>query len=110
MAQIGAMGKRPRAVGNRTYGGSAQLPGCAVAQTIVGDRRPRAVGNRTYSGLIRRCRKLLRGRTHRRLDAPDAPPQQQGAQRRQERSGRRTAGQPADPRQRNAEKRQPQVE
>jgi len=25
-----------------------QPPGCAVSQTIVGDRRPRAVGNRTY--------------------------------------------------------------
>jgi len=34
------------------------------------------------------------------LDAPDAPPQQQGAQRRQERSRQRTARQPADPRQR----------
>jgi len=46
------------------------------------------------------------------FDTPDAPPQQQGAQRRQERSGQRTAQQPANPRQRQryAEQRQCQVE
>jgi hypothetical protein len=39
--------------------------------------------------------------------ALDTPPQQQGAQQRQKRSGQRTTRQPANPRQRAAQQRQP---
>ena len=55
---------------------------------------------------------MRRELTRRRPHAPDDPPQQQGAQRRQERGSLRTARQPANPRQRqrDAEQRQPQVE